>query len=219
MMAKRYAVIGLGNFGMALAVELTRLGRRVLAVDVNPERARDAQAYVDQAVVTDATDRENLEALGIADVDVVAVSLGGRMEASILVVLHLSRIGIAEIVAKAVSEDHGEILARVGATRVVFPEKEMAQRVAERLSSRNVLDYLSLASGFSVVELAPNKDMVGKSLAELDLGRRYGVQVVAVKELVPERVHLAPGPDRVIKDSDILVMLGPEAAVRKLREA
>ncbi len=218
-MAKHYAVIGLGNFGMSLAVELARLGQRVLAVDVNPERAREAQAYVDQAAVADATDRATLEALGVGKVDVAAVSLGGRMEASVLVVLHLNRIGVPEIVAKAVSEDHGEILARVGATRVVFPEKEMAERVAERLSSRNVLDYLSLASGFSVVELAPTKEMSGRTLAELDLGRRYGVQVVAVKELVPERVHIAPGPDRVIKDSDILVVFGPEEAVRRLKEA
>ena len=218
-MAKHYAVIGLGNFGMSLAVELARLGQRVLAVDVNPERAREAQAYVDQAAVADATDRATLEALGVGKVDVAAVSLGGRMEASVLVVLHLNRMGVPEIVAKAVSEDHGEILARVGATRVVFPEKEMAERVAERLSSRNVLDYLSLASGFSVVELAPTKEMSGRTLAELDLGRRYGVQVVAVKELVPERVHIAPGPDRVVKDSDILVVFGPEEAVRRLQEA
>ncbi len=218
-MARHYAVIGLGNFGMSLAVELARLGQRVLAVDVNPERAREAQAYVEQAAVADATDRAALEALGVGRVDVAAVSLGGRMEASVLVVLHLNRMGVPEIVAKAVSEDHGEILARVGATRVVFPEKEMAERVAERLSSRNVLDYLSLASGFSVVELAPTREMSGRTLADLDLGRRYGVQVVAVKELVPERVHIAPGPDRVIKDSDILVVFGPEEAVRRLKEA
>ncbi|WP_459941301.1 MULTISPECIES: potassium channel family protein [Deferrisoma] len=218
-MDKRFAVIGLGNFGMALAVELARLGRTVLAVDANPERAREAQAFVDQAVVADATAIENLKALGVEKVDVATVSLGGRMEASILVVLHLTRLGVPEIVAKALSEDHGEILRRVGATRIVFPEKEMAHRVAERVSSRNVMDYLSLASGFGVLELAPPKEMVGKTLAELDLTRRFGVQVVAVKELIPEQVHIAPPPDRVVKDSDILVVYGPEEAVRRLKEA
>ncbi len=219
MMAKRFAVIGLGNFGMALAAELAALGGRVLAVDVNAERAREAQAFVDQAVVTDATEITNLKAVGLAETDVATVSLGGRMEASILVVLHLTRLGVPEIVAKALTEDHGEILRRVGATRVVFPEKEMAHRVAERVSSRNVLDYLSLASGFGVLELAPPQEMVGKSLSELDLTRRFGVQVVAVKELVPERIHITPPPARVVKDSDILVVYGPREAVRKLKEA
>jgi trk system potassium uptake protein TrkA len=216
---KRYAVIGLGNFGMALALELAQLGQRVIAIDSDPEKARNAQAYVDQALVADATDRENLVAMGIDKVDVAAVSLGGRMDASTLVVLHLSQLGVPEVVAKALNEDHGEILARVGASRVVFPEKEMALRMAERLSSRNVLDYLSLSSGFSVIELAPTKNLVGKSLEQLDLGRKYGVQVLAVKELVPEREIIAPSAKQIVKDSDILIVLGTEEAVRKLREA
>lgn len=216
---KRYAVIGLGNFGMALALELAQLGQRVIAIDSDPEKARNAQAYVEQALVADATDRENLVAMGIDKVDAAAVSLGGRMDASTLVVLHLSQLGVPEVVAKALNEDHGEILARVGASRVVFPEKEMALRMAERLSSRNVLDYLSLSSGFSVIELAPTKNLVGKSLEQLDLGRKYGVQVLAVKELVPEREIIAPSAKQVVKDSDILVVLGTEEAVRRLREA
>lgn len=216
---RRFAVIGLGNFGMALALELARLGQRVIAVDSDPDRARDAQAHVHQALVANGTDRDNLVAMGIDEVDVVAVSLGGNMDAAILAVLHLSRLGVPEIVAKALNEDHAEILTRVGATRVVFPEKEMALRVAERLSSRNVLDYLSLSSGFSVIELAPSKNLVGKSLAELELGRRFGVQVLAVKELVPERIVIAPSADQVFKDSDILVVMGTEDALRRLREA
>ncbi len=215
---KRFAVIGLGNFGMALALELAELGQRVTAVDINADKARDAQAWVDQALVGNATDRDNLEAMGLGAVDVAAVSLGGRTEATTLVVLHLSRLGVPEIIAKAVSEDHGEILSRVGATRVVFPEKDMAGRVADRIGSRNVLDYLTFSPGFSVLELAPDAEKVGKTLADLDMTRRYGVQVVAIKELVPERVEIAPGPDRVVKDSDILVVLGPEDAVRTLQE-
>lgn len=216
---KRFAVIGLGNFGMALAVELARLGQKVIAIDVNPDKARDAQAHVDQALVADATDRENLVAMGIHEIDVATVSLGGRMDTSILVVLHLSQLGVQEIVAKALNEEHAEILARVGATRVVFPEKDMARRVSQRMGSRSVLDYLTVASGFSVMELAPSKEMVGKSLAELELGRRAGVQVLAVKELVPERVVIAPSAAQVVKDSDILVVMGPDTAIQQLKEA
>jgi len=215
---KRFAVIGLGNFGMALAVELARLGQKVLAIDTNPDKARDAQAHVENALVADATERENLRAMGIEKVDVATVSLGGRMDTSILVVLHLSQLGVPEIVAKALNEEHAEILSRVGATRVVFPEKDMAQRLSQRMGSRSVLDYLTLASGLSVMELAPSKEMVGKSLAELALGQRAGVQVLAVKELVPERVVIAPSASQVVKDSDILVVMGPDAAIEKLKE-
>jgi len=216
---RRVGVIGLGNFGMALALELSRLGLRVTAVDANPDKARDAQAHVDQALVADATDRESLAAMGLDKVSGAVVSLGGRMENSILAVLHLSRLGVQEIVAKALHEDHAEILARVGATRVVFPEKDMAQRLARRLGSRSVLDYLSLSSGLSVLELAPTKEMVGRSLANLALGSRTGVQVLAIKELVPERVIIAPSAEQVVKDSDILVVMGPDAQIAKLREA
>ncbi|MEW6490295.1 MAG: TrkA family potassium uptake protein [Thermodesulfobacteriota bacterium] len=211
-------VLGLGNFGMALAVELARLGLRVTAVDANPEKARDAQAHVAQALVADATDAGALASLGVEDMDTVMVSLGGRLETSILAVLHLSRLGVEQIVAKALSEDHAEILSRVGATRVVFPEKDMAYRVAVRLTSRTVLDYLSLASGLSVVELAPTRRMAGRSLSELALGEETGVQVLAVRELVPDRVLIAPGAGHVVKDSDILVVMGPEEQIARLRE-
>ncbi|MHB8765691.1 MAG: potassium channel family protein [Deferrisomatales bacterium] len=215
---KRYAVIGLGNFGMALALELARLGQQVTAIDANPDRARDAQAHVDKALVADAADRDNLVAMGVERVDAAVVSLGGQMDASMRVVLHLTRLGVPEIVVKCLNQDHGEILSRIGATRVVFPEKEMAARVGRRLSSSSVLDYLSLASGFSVVELAPLKGQLGKTLAQVELGRQHGVQVLAVKELVPERVVMPPPAGHVIKDSDILVVMGPEEAIRRLQE-
>jgi len=215
---KRFAVIGLGNFGMALARELARLGQKVYAIDANPDKARDAQMHVNQAMVADATELENLVAMGIKKVDAAIVSLGGRMDVATTVVLHLTKLGVPQIVAKALNEDHAEILKRVGATRVIFPEKQAAARAAERLSSRNVLGYLTLSSGFSVVELAPSINIVGKTLEQLDFSRKYGTQVLAVKEIVPERTIIAPGPDRVIKDSDVLVVMGPEEELRKLKE-
>lgn len=215
---RRFAVIGLGNFGMALAKQLARLGQKVYAIDSNPDKAREAQIHVNQAMVAEATDIENLVAMGIKKVDAAVVSLGGRMDVATTVVLHLTKLGVPEIVAKALSEDHAEILKRVGATRVIFPEKQAASRAAERLSSRNVLGYLTLSSGFSIIELAPSINVVGKSLQQLDLGRKYGVQILAVKEIVPERTIIAPSPDRVIKDSDVLVVMGAEEELRKLKE-
>ncbi len=216
---RRHAVIGLGNFGMALALELTALGEHVVAVDADPDRAREAQAHVHQALVADATNGQSLRAMDLAAVDVVCVSLGGRIDASVLAVYHLTQLGVGEIVAKALDEDHAEILRRVGATRVVYPERDMAARVAESLSSDNVLDYLSLAPGFNVAELAPPAAFIGKTLAQLDLARRLGVQVLAIKELVPERTTIAPGPEHVVKDSDLLVVIGGEGALEKLKES
>ncbi|MBI5014647.1 MAG: TrkA family potassium uptake protein [Deltaproteobacteria bacterium] len=128
-------------------------------------------------------------------------------------------MGVGEIIAKAFDQEHGEILARVGATQVVYPEKEMAERTAERLRADNVLDHLSLAPGYSVAEIAPPAGFIGKSLGDLDVGRRYGVQMLAVRELVPERVTLIPRADQVIKDSDILILMGDESALRRLEES
>lgn len=214
----RFAVIGLGTFGMALAEELARLEERVTALDADDEKVSHAQSFVDTAVVADAKDFTTLKALGIGEMDVAAVSLGGDAGATTLVALHLTRLGVPLIIAKALNEDHGEILSRVGVHRVVFPEKEMAMRVAGRLASANVMDYLSVGKGLSMLELAPPSSFVGKALSDLNLARAYGVQVLAVKELVPERVNLIPGPEYVVKDSDILLVSGSEENLAKVGE-
>lgn len=215
---RRFGVIGLGNFGMALALELARLGQHVTTIDTDPDKAREAQLHVEQALVADATDASALHAVDFGRLDVAVVSMGADLYGCVQTVLHLSRMGVREIIAKAFDEDHGEVLSRVGATRVVYPEKEMAERTADRLRTTNVLDHLTLAPGYSVAEIAPPGAFVGKSLADLDLGRTYGVQVLAVHELVPERVILIPRAEQVIKDSDILVLMGDEGALRRLEE-
>ncbi|HSH69411.1 MAG TPA: TrkA family potassium uptake protein, partial [Deferrisomatales bacterium] len=208
------AVIGLGNFGMTVASELARRGCRVLAIDTDPNRARDAQAFVDTAVVATATDPEELATIGVGRTRAAIVSLGDQAHNSTLATLYLRRLGIPVIFAKAINEDHAEILAGVGATEVFYPEKEMAVRVAQRVGSNNVLDAFHLASNLSVIEVATPTEFVGRSLAELDLGRRHGIQVLAVKELIPERVLLVPGPATVLKDSDILLVSGRDDVLR-----
>jgi trk system potassium uptake protein TrkA len=210
----RIAVIGLGNFGMTVASELARRNCRVLAIDTDPGRARDAQAFVETAVVASATDPEELGTLGVGQARAAIVSLGDQAHNSTLASLYLRRLGVPEILAKAIDEDHAEILSGVGATQVFYPEKEMAGRVARRLGSSNVLDAFHIASNLSVIEIATPVEFVGRSLAELDLGRRHGIQVLAVKELVPERIRLVPGPATVCKDSDILLLAGPEEVLR-----
>jgi trk system potassium uptake protein TrkA len=128
-------------------------------------------------------------------------------------------MGVGRIVAKAVSPEHEKILKRVGAGEVVFPERDAAQRLARSLADPNLLDYLPIGDEFSVAEVAPPDALVGKSLAELGLRQKYGVNVIAVRELVPERTHLVPSPDYVIKDSDILVVAGRQEDMERLRQA
>lgn len=215
---KQFAVIGLGKFGYYLGVHLFEKGNEVLAIDKTPAHVQEIKDQVSQAVVADATDRKAMEALGIKQVDAVVICIGSVLSDSILATLNMKEIGVERVLAKAMSEAHGRILRKIGATEVFFPEKDMAVSVAERLHNPNMLDYLPFIEGFSIVEMAPPKNFVGKSLYELDLINRYGIQVVAIKEIIPDQLNLIPTARFVIKDSDIMILLGPNEALDKLRE-
>ncbi len=218
-MNKRFAVLGLGKFGFYLARRLYEQGHEVIAVDIDKEVVQDIKDYSTQAIIADATNKDTLLSLGIEEVDTAIVSLGTRMDHSILVALHLKEIGLKEIVVKAITEDHRKILEIIGATQVIFPEKDMAEKLALSVSSRNILDHLELSPGFSIMELAPSPSFVGKTIKELQLRNIYGVQVIAVKELIPERMNLIPAPDCVIKESDILVVMGRDEDLKKVENA
>ena len=212
----KFAVIGLGSFGSNVAKTLGEKGQEVLAVDRDKQKVEEVKAFVSHAVSMDSADKENLQALGLQEMDVVVVSLGPEMEPSILTVLYLHEIGAKRIVAKALTEDHVKILEAVGATEVIYPEKDMAIKTALRLSNPNVLEYLPLISGFGIQEIAPPEKFIGKSLKDLDLRNKYGIQVIAVKGLIPEETTFIPKANFVIKDSDILVIMGEEKQLAKI---
>jgi len=212
----KFAVIGLGSFGSNVAKVLFEKKHEVLAVDKEKDKVDEVKAFVTHAVHMEAALKENLQALDIQGMDVVVVSLGPEMEASILTVLYLHELGVKRIVAKALTEDHAKILEAVGANEVIYPEKDMAIRTAMRLSNPNILEYLPLVSGLDIQETAPPEKFLGKSLKELDLRNKYGVQVLAVKELIPEKTTFVPSADFVIKDSDILILLGEEKQLDKI---
>ena len=214
----KFAVIGLGSFGSHAAKKLYENGEEVLAIDIDGDRVEFIKNYVSHAVHMDAADKENLEALGIKDMDVVIVSLGPQMEASILTVLYLHELEVKRVIAKALTEDHKKILDSVGATEVIFPEKDMAIRTALRLSNPNLLEHLPLMAGVEIQQLAPPGKFVGKSLQELDLRNKYNVNVIAVKGLIPEKTTLIPDADFVVKDSDILVVIGEKKDLKKISE-
>ena len=213
----QFAVIGMGNFGYYLGRHLYEKGHEVIALDISKSQVQKSKDVVSQAVVADATDREALESLGISQVDAAVVCIGTRMQASILATLHLKELGVKRIRAKATSEEHGRILKKVGASEILFPEKDLAIGVASRLDNPNMLDYLPFIEGYSIVELAPPKEYVGKTLKELDLINRFGIQVLAIKEILPKGLILIPGADFQVKDSDALIVLGPDEKLEKIK--
>ncbi len=215
----KFAVIGLGSFGSNVAKTLYEKDHEVLAVDRDKNKIEEVKTFVSDAVHMNSAVKENLQALEIQEMDVVVVSLGPEMEASILTVLYLKELGASRIVAKALTEDHGKILDAVGATEVIYPEKDMAIKTALRLSNPNVLEYLPLISGIDIQEIAPPEKFIGKSLRELDLRNKYGVQVIAIKEIIPEKTTYIPMADFVIKDSDILIMIGEPKQLDKINRA
>ena len=215
---RKIAVVGMSSFGFFLCRALTDRKLSVMAIDSNEARIDDVKPFVEKAIIADATDKEVLENLGIAEADVVVVSLGERIDASILVTYYLRELGVKEIYAKAISEDHGKILNVIGASEVIFPEKDMAERLANRLERSSILEYFEIAEGYSIIEWAPPESFVNKTLAELDLTNKYNVQVIMVKEVVPERVTVVPRATQLIKDSDGLVLLGRDEDLERLQK-
>lgn len=218
-MKKTFVVIGLGKFGFYLAKHLFERGHDVIAIDVDKEVVQEIKDHSTKAIIADATSKDTMLSLGIQNVDTAIVSLGTRMDHSILVTLHLKEIGVKDIFVKAITEDHRKILNIIGAKEVIFPERDMAEKLAHSLSSPNLLDYLPLSEGISIMELVPLHQFIGKSIKDIQLRNKFGVQVIAIKELVPERMNLIPSSDTVVKESDILVLIGPDEALKKLEDA
>jgi len=214
---KHFAVIGLGNFGFHAAKALFEDGNEVVAIDEDKARVQAVDPHSTKAIVLNATDKEALKSLGLENMDGVIVSTGTKISTSILICLYLQEIGVKKILAKAQDEDHGKILKRVGATEIIHPERDMAIRVSQGLSRPNVLDFVPLAEDYDLVQVGPPREFIGKSLKDLNLRAKYNVHIIAIKELVPENFVLVPPASFVIKDSDILIMLGKSEDIRNIK--
>lgn len=214
---KHICVIGLGEFGQELARQLAK-DCEVLALD-RDERAVEAVIdEVQRALILDVRDFHALSSVVTPEFDEAIVSMGESLEASIMTTLHLKKIGVKRIWAKATTDDHATILKSVGAHEVIFPERETARRLAAQIINPNLLDFIPLEEDYRVMDVAPPDSFYGRTLAELDLRKNYGVFVLAIKELVPVRFVFLPPPDFVIKPSDILVMIGREKDLMEIRE-
>ena len=220
MKRKQFGVIGLGRFGSAMAMTLTELGHDVIGVDGDESRVQQLADVVTHALQIDATDEKALRAAGIQDVDVAVVSIGENIESSLLVVMQLRDLGIATIVAKAVTPLHGRILEKLGVSRVIFPEREMAIRIAHSLVMPNVIDYIELSRDFSIVEVPAPAAFVGRTLKQLELRPRLGLTLIAIKRQSDDSgavvTNIAPAADETIRPRDILALLGSNERLNKL---
>jgi len=227
---KQFAVIGLGRFGSSVAASLAARGQQVIAIDKNEEFVHDIMDSVTKAVCLDATDEKAVKSVGLQNVDVAICGIGTDVEASILIALLLKDLGVPEIVCKAVNMAHKKVLEKIGATKVILPEKDMGERIAETLVSVSdtVLDHIGLSGDSSIIEIIAPEDFVGKSLRDLDIRTRYQVNVIAVKKktkvvkngeaIEEEEVNVTPQANDVVAKDDILVVFGANDKIKALRD-
>lgn len=224
---KQFAVIGLGTFGGRVARTLVAKGAEVIGIDSDPERIEAIKDDVTQALCFDATNEDALANSGVLDVDAIVVAMGERMEAAILATAVLHRLGAGLIIARAASELYAQILRDVGADRTVLIEEQMADQTAKTLIAPDVIEQITLSSGHSLVEMKARRDMIGKKLGELDIRRRYGVNVIAIKKKNPAvaetgestfeiRTNDIPGPDDRLEQDDVLVVVGRDEDIERL---
>ena len=214
---KRVVVIGLGIFGFNIAKDLYENGLEVIAIDKNKEVIQKIKDFSTKAILADGTDKEVLESIGIQEDDVVIISFGENLAASTLITLHLKEMKVKTIIVKAPNEDHKHVLEKVGATEVIIPEREMADKVAKSLISPNVLDYIPLSEDYTISEIVPPSSFMGRTIGELHLRNKHHIEVIAVREMLPERIIMVPRADFIIKDSDVLVVIGREKDIQKIK--
>ncbi|MCL4463489.1 MAG: TrkA family potassium uptake protein [Firmicutes bacterium] len=218
MKARQFAVIGIGRFGASVAAKLYEMGYDVLAIDTSESRIDGIVDRVTHAVVADSTSETALKSLGISNFDVVIVAIGQDIQASILTTLVLKEMGVKQIVTKALTEQHGKVLQKIGADRIVFPERDMGIRVANNLAATNVLDFIELSPDFSIVEFIATAEMVGKSLKELDFRAKFGVNVLAIRTS-DKNINVSPSASDKIQAGDLLIMVGENTSLQKMGES
>lgn len=218
-MAKNFAVIGLGRFGSNIARALAEKGFDVIVIDSDENEVREFSEIVTHSFVLDATDEKALQDAGVNDVDIAIVSVGHKIDDSILITLLLKELGVKQVIAKAVNERHGKILQRIGADKVIYPEREVATRLAESFVSTKIFDYIELSPTHSIIELATPKQFIGKSIKELALREKFHVSLIAIKRKIPivtekgtpdfnDEINIAPGADDEIQEGDVITLLG-----------
>ncbi|MBE6704879.1 MAG: TrkA family potassium uptake protein [Ruminococcaceae bacterium] len=212
---KTYAVFGLGRYGIAVAKELVENGAEVIAVDDEQKVVNDAAAYLPICKCADVTDQEVISRLGIGNIDTVIVCMASNLEASVMAVTLCKEAGVKNVIAKCANEMQQKILLRVGADKVVFPENESGIRLAKNLLSSGFIDMISLSNEVSVVEIDVKDEWCGKNLIELNLRKKYGLNIVAVKK--GENVNVNINPEQPLEAGTTLIVIANIAKLGKLK--
>ncbi len=212
---KQFLVLGLGRFGASVAESLCKLGHEVLAVDADEQLVEDVAPFVTQAVQADATDEDALESLGVQNFDAAIVSIGSNIRDSILVSVLCKEMGVPFVAAKAVDELHAKVLRKVGVDRVIFPERDMGQRFAKSLVAPNILELVELSDDYEIAEVLAPAAWCGKTLAEINVRRNYGVSVIAIRR--GEGLIASPGADEVPQKDDVLVLMGKTKDIDRIQ--
>ncbi|WP_257350627.1 potassium channel family protein [Pseudalkalibacillus decolorationis] len=215
-MKKQFAVIGLGRFGGSICKSLSNNDMEVLAIDNDEDRVNEYSSIATHAVIADATDENVLKSLGIRNFDHVIVAIGDNLQASILTTLILKELDVDHITVKAQNDYHEKVLRKIGADRIVHPERDMGMRIAHNIMSNNVLDYLELSDEHSIVELIASEKMHDKTLIELDIRANYGCNVVAIKR--GDEIEVSPQATYTIREEDILIVIGADNDISRLEK-
>lgn len=205
-MKKEFAVIGLGRFGGSIVEELRELDVDVLAIDVDAERVKDFQDIATESVIADTTEEQVLKDLGLRNFDHVVVAIGDNIQSSILTTLLLKDLDVNRVTVKAQSSYHARVLEKIGADFVVHPERDMGRRIAHKLVSNSVMDYLELGGEYSVVEYLANAKMIGRSILDLDIRAEYGISIMAIKR--EDDIIVSPDPAVKVLAGDVLISIG-----------
>lgn len=211
---KSYVVVGLGRFGMQIATRLYEYGEDVLAIDISEDLVNQAADHVTRAAVADAKNKEVLRGLGVQSCDCAIVALGSDLSASVLVTMNLKALEVPKIICKAHDDTHSEILYKLGATDVIIPERAVADKLSRSLSSPNVLEYIELSDDYGIVEIAPPRSWVGKTIRDLNIRAKFGVNIIAVKS--GESIRVSPSADHKVEGDSVLVLLGDYNSLGKI---
>lgn len=217
---KRFVVIGLGNFGASVAEALHAQRNEVIAIDQHEEAVDKIAPHVTRSAVGDGRQLSVLERIGVKGADVGIVGTGDDITSSILATMALRDLGVKEIYVKVISRDHARVMDRIGVTDTIFPERDTALSLAQRLSSPSLVNFVRLGSGFSLQEMAVGERWQGKTLRQLRLRQRFGINVVALHDVLTDLMNPAPDPDGPLKDSDTLLLAGKdEDLARAIKES
>jgi trk system potassium uptake protein TrkA len=209
-----FVVFGLGKFGRSVAESLSLNGCDVLAIDKNEEIIQDIASTVTHAVQADVTDQDALTALGVRNFDAAIVAISNDMQSSIMATILVKELGVPYVLAKAQNEIHKKVLEKVGADKVVFPEREIGVRIANNLISENFVDYIELSEDYSIVEISILDEWVGNNLRDLNMRAKYGINVMAIRKGV--NITITPGPDVILEEGDILVVIGSNKDLKRI---